>query len=351
MDIKQAIRHLCAGHDLNAEEMASLMRELMTGQCTDAQVAAFLVALQMKGIKTPELLGAARTMRSLATPVLLPPDAHLVDTCGTGGTSTDTFNISTSAAMVAACAGARVAKHGNRGATSKSGSADLLEAAGVRLNITPAQVAQCVEQVGVGFMFAPGHHSAMKHVIGPRKEIGVRTIFNMLGPLTNPAGAPNQVLGVFDAVWIDPMLDVLKSMGSHHVLVLSSDDGLDEISISAPTRIGELRDGRLIAYTIQPSDFGMEQRNGFDMLKVHSPQESLTLVRQALTYQHEAAADIVALNAGAAIYAANLSDDLPAAVKKAQAILHSGEALKKLEQLAAFTQSLPVEPPSTEAKN
>lgn len=351
MDIKQAIRHLSERRDLNADDMAMLMRELMTGQCTDAQVAAFLVALQMKGIKTAELLGAARTMRSLATPVLLPPDAHLVDTCGTGGTSTDTFNISTSAAMVAACAGARVAKHGNRGATSKSGSADLLEAAGVRLNMTPAQVAQCVEQVGVGFMFAPGHHSAMKHVIGPRKEIGVRTIFNMLGPLTNPAGAPNQVLGVFDAVWIDPILQVLKSMGSDHVLALSSDDGLDEISISAPTRIGELRDGRLVAYTVQPADFGMVQRDGFDMLKVNSPQESLVIVRQALTYENEAAGDIVALNAGAAIYAANLCDDLPSGVKKAQTILRSGVALKKLEQLAAFTQALLTEPPPTDPKN
>ncbi|MDO9521908.1 MAG: anthranilate phosphoribosyltransferase [Pseudohongiella sp.] len=340
MDIKQAIRHLCERRDLGADDMAMLMREIMTGQCTDAQIAAFLVALQMKGIKTPELLGAARTMRALAVPVKLPPDAHLVDTCGTGGTSTDTFNISTSAAMVAACAGARVAKHGNRGATSKSGSADLLEAAGVRLNITPEQVAQCVEKVGVGFMFAPGHHSAMKHVIGPRREIGVRTIFNMLGPLTNPAGAPNQVLGVFDPVWIDPVLDVLKSLGSHHVLVLASDDGLDEISISAPTQIGELREGHLVRYSVSPADFGMRQRDDFDMLKVSGPQESLELVRQALSYKNEAAGDIVALNAGAAIYAANLCDDLPAGVKKAQEILHSGEALKKLEQLAAFTQAL-----------
>lgn len=345
MDIKQAIRQLCERKDLNADEMAALMREIMTGQCTDAQIAAFLVALQMKGIKTSELFGAARTMRSLAAPVSLPPDAHLVDTCGTGGTSTDTFNISTSAAMVAACAGARVAKHGNRGATSKSGSADLLEAAGVRLNITPAQVAQCVEQVGVGFMFAPGHHSAMKHVIGPRKEIGVRTIFNMLGPLTNPAGAPNQVLGVFDPVWIDPVLDVLKAMGSHHVLVLASDDGLDEISISAPTQIGELREGHLVRYTVAPEDFGMQQQDGFDMLKVSNPQESLALVRQALNYSHQAAGDIVALNAGAAIYAANLCDDLPAGVKLAQAILRSGAALTKLEQLAAFTRSLPSDTP------
>lgn len=343
MDIKQAIRHLSERQDLNADDMAALMREIMTGQCTDAQIAAFLVALQMKGIKTPELLGAAKTMRALAAPVVLPPDAHLVDTCGTGGTGTDTFNISTSAAMVAACAGAHVAKHGNRGATSKSGSADLLEAAGVRLNITPAQVAQCVEQVGVGFMFAPGHHSAMKHVIGPRREIGVRTIFNMLGPLTNPAGAPNQVLGVFDAVWIDPVLDVLKSMGSRHVLVLAADDGLDEISISAPTQIGELREGHLVRYTVCPQDFGMQQQAGFDMLKVSSPQESLALVRQALDYSHEAAGDIVALNAGAAIYAANLCDDLPAGVKLAQEILRSGAALKKLDELAAFTQLLPTE--------
>ena len=343
MDIKQAIRRLSEYRDLDAEDMARLMREIMTGQCTDAQIAAFLVALQMKGIKTPELLGAARTMRALAAPVRLPPDAHLVDTCGTGGTSTDTFNISTSAAMVAACAGARVAKHGNRGATSKSGSADLLEAAGVRLNITPDQVAQCVEKTGVGFMFAPGHHSAMKFVIGPRREIGVRTIFNMLGPLTNPAGAPNQVLGVFDPVWIDPVLEVLKDLGSQHVLVLASDDGLDEISISAPTRIGELREGHLVRYTVTPEDFGMQMRDGFDMLKVSNPQESLTMVRQALNYSHEAAGDIVALNAGAAIYAANLCDDLPSGVKKAQEILRSGAAIEKLEELAAFTQSLPNE--------
>lgn len=341
MDIKQAIRQLSEHKDLDANDMAELMREIMTGNCTDAQIAAFLLALQMKGVKTPELLGAVRTMRSLAAPVSLPPDAHLVDTCGTGGTSTDTFNISTSAAMVAACAGARVAKHGNRGATSKSGSADLLEAAGVRLTISPAQVSQCVDQLGVGFMFAPGHHSAMKHVIGPRREIGVRTIFNMLGPLTNPAGAPNQVLGVFDQVWIDPVLEVLKELGSQHVLVLAADDGLDEISISAPTQIGELREGHLVRYTVTPEDFGMQTRDGFAALKVNNPQESLAMARQALDYSHEMAGDIVALNAGAAIYAANLCDDLPSGVKKAQEILRSGAALKKLEQLAAFTQSLP----------
>jgi anthranilate phosphoribosyltransferase len=340
MDIKQAIRQLCDRRDLSTEETALLMRELMTGQCTDAQIGAFLVALQMKGIRTAELLGAARVMRELATPVVIPPDAHLVDTCGTGGTGTDTFNISTSAAMVAACAGARVAKHGNRGATSKSGSADLLEAAGVNLAITPAQVAECIDKLGVGFMFAPGHHSAMKHVIGPRREIGVRTIFNMLGPLTNPAGAPNQVMGVFDEVWIDPILEVLKALGSRHVLVLAADDGLDEISISAPTQIGELRDGHFVRYTISPADFGMQQRADFAALKVDSPQQSLDLVHKALTYEDEAAGDIVALNAGAAIYAANLCEDLPTGVRQAQDILRSGAALQKLQQLAAYTSAI-----------
>jgi len=340
MDIKQAIRHLTERQDFSADDMVALMRVIMTGQCTDAQVGAFLVALQMKGVKTPELLGAARVMRELAMPVSVPPDAHLVDTCGTGGTGTDTFNISTSAAMVAACAGARVAKHGNRAATSKSGSADVLEAAGVNLAIKPEQVAECIAQVGVGFMFAPGHHSAMKHVIGPRRELGVRTIFNMLGPLTNPAAAPNQVLGVFDPIWIEPILEVLKELGSRHVLVLAADDGLDEISISATTQIGELRDGRIVRYSVSPADFGMAQRDGFAMLQVHSAQESYALVQKALTYDDEAAGDIVALNAGAAIYAANLVDDLPAGVARAQAILRSGDALKKLQALAAFTSAM-----------
>lgn len=340
MDIKEAIRHLVAGQDLTAEQTSDLMRMLMTGQSTDAQIAAVLVALQVKGVAGPELLGAVRVMRELATPVKVRADAHLIDTCGTGGTGTDTFNISTSAAMVAACAGARVAKHGNRGATSKSGSADLLEAAGVRLDISPQQVADCIEAVGVGFMFAPGHHSAMKHVIGPRREIGIRTIFNMLGPLTNPAGAPNQVMGVFDGFWIEPVLEVLSTLGSQHVLVLASEDGLDEISIAAPTRIGELRDGKIHCYTVAPADFGMQQRPDFDMLKVNSPEQSLALVQQALTYENEAAGDIVALNAGAAIYAANLCSDMKEGVRKAQEILSSGAALAKLEELAALTQRM-----------
>ena len=340
MDIKTAIRHLTQQQDISAQDMITLMREIMTGQCTGAQIGAFLVALQIKGVKPSELLGAATVMRELVTRVEVADKQHLVDTCGTGGTGKDTFNISTSSAMVAACAGARVAKHGNRAATSKSGSADLLEAAGVKLDLGPDKVARCIETVGVGFMFAPGHHSAMKHVGPARREIGVRTIFNVLGPLTNPAAAPNQVLGVYAPQLIDIMLDVLKSLGSEHVLMFASDDGLDEISISANTQVGELRGGIIRHYVIRPEDFGIKRRDGFAMLKVDSAQESLTMVRRALCYDDEAAGDIVALNAGAAMYSANVVDSLSAGVARAQQILHSGAALAKLEELAAFSSTL-----------
>ncbi len=340
MDIKTAIRQLALGQDLQTDDMTALMRGIMSGQMTDAQIAAFLVALQLKGVVVSELLGAVTVMRELVTRVDVPDKRHLVDTCGTGGSGTDTFNISTASAMVAACAGARVAKHGNRGATSKSGSADLLEAAGVKLTLDPAGVARCIETLGVGFMFAPGHHSAMKHVIGPRREIGVRTIFNLLGPLTNPASAPNQVLGVYADSWIPVMLEVLKALGSEHVLIVAAEDGLDEISISAATRVGELRNGSIRHYTITPEDFGMARRDGFAMLQIATPQESLALVRAALTGSNEAAADIVTLNAGAAIYAANVVEDLVAGVNRAREIIRSGAALAKLDALAAFTQSL-----------
>jgi len=340
MDIKIAIRQLTQRQDLQTEDMTALMRGIMTGQMTDAQIAAFLVALQLKGVCETELLGAVTVMRELVTKVDIADKRNLVDTCGTGGSGTDTFNISTASAMVAACAGARVAKHGNRGATSKSGSADLLEAAGVKLTLEPAAVARCIETLGVGFMFAPGHHSAMKHVIGPRREIGVRTIFNLLGPLTNPASAPNQLLGVYAASWIPLMLSVLKALGSEHVLIVAADDGLDEISISSTTQVGELKDGSIRQYTICPEDFRIERRNGFAMLQIATPLESLTMVRDALTGRNAAAADIVALNAGAAIYAANVVEDMAAGVQLAREILRSGDALRKLEALAAFSQSL-----------
>lgn len=340
MDIKSAIQRVTSGGDLSCEEMTEVMRSLMSGDATDAQIAAFLVGLQMKGVKADEVLGGATVMRELSTKVNVSSTEHLVDTCGTGGSGSNTFNISTASAFVAAAAGARVAKHGNRGATSKSGSADVLEAAGVRLDLTPEQVAQAIEEVGVGFMFAPAHHSATRHVVPARKEIAVRTIFNLLGPLTNPAGAPNQVMGVFAGSWIPILVEVLKDLGSDHVMVVAADDGLDEISLSSTTLVGELKDGKITQYSIQPEQFGIQRQPDYSMLQIDNAGASLALVRQALTYEHQAAGDIVALNAGAAIYTANLSEDLAAGVHKAQEILRSGAALDKLEQLVKFSQSV-----------
>jgi len=340
MDIRAAIKAVTSGVDLDRDQMISVMREIMSGESTDAQNAAFLVGLQMKGVKSSEILGGALVMRELATKVRLEDHPHLVDTCGTGGSGSNKFNVSTASAIVAACAGAKVAKHGNRGATSKSGSADVLEAAGVNLSLSAEDVAATIEQVGIGFMFAPAHHSAMKHVITARKEIGVRTVFNLLGPLTNPAGAPNQIMGVFDAAWIPSLLEVLKELGSSHVLIVAAEDGLDEISIAATTTIGELRDGEISLYTVDPADFGIGPYADYSMLQIDSAEESLAMLKDALGNRNQAAADIVALNAGAAIYAANLVDDLAAGVAKAQDILRSVVALIRLQQLAEFTQSL-----------
>lgn len=340
MDIKSAIKQVTGGLDLSKDEMIAVMRDIMSGASTDAQNAAFLVGLQMKGVKAAEILGGATVMRELVTPVTVAPGPHLVDTCGTGGSGANKFNISTAAAIVAAAAGARVAKHGNRGATSVSGSADVLEAAGLNLSLTADQVARSIEEVGVGFMFAPGHHSAMKHVITARREIGVRTVFNLLGPLTNPASAPNQVMGVFDPDWIPALLSVFKELGSHHVLIVSSADGLDEISVSAPTHVGELKEGELRTYSISPADFGIQQYDNFDMLKIDGAQASLAMLKQALNYDNQAAGDIVALNAGAAIYVAGLATDLGAGVERARLVMRNGEARHKLDQLVSFTQSI-----------
>lgn len=340
MDIREAIRKVTSGTDLGSEEMIAVMREIMSGETSDAQNAAFLVGLQMKGVKAPELLGGATVMRELVTPVQLSAREHLVDTCGTGGSGSGKFNVSTASALVAAAAGARVAKHGNRAATSKSGSADVLEAAGVNLNLSPEQVARTIEEVGVGFMFAPAHHSAMKHVITARREIGVRTVFNLLGPLTNPAGAPNQVMGVFAAHWIPIILETLRELGSEHALVVAAEDGLDEISIAAPTRVGELKDGEIHEFMIYPADFGIQQYADYSMLKIDSAEASLAMVRAALGDTNQAAADIVILNAGAAIYAANVTETLPAGIEKARQTIASGAGLAKLEQLVAFTRQL-----------
>ncbi len=337
MDIKEAINRILAHQNLTDEAMTQVMRSIMTGGATPAQIGGFLIGLRMKGETVQEITAAARVMRELATRVEIDAE-NLIDTCGTGGDSSGSFNISTASAFVAAAAGARVAKHGNRSISSKSGSADLLEAAGVRLDLTPQQVAQCVQKVGLGFMFAPAHHSAMKHAIGPRRELGVRTLFNVLGPLTNPAGAPNQLLGVFSDELLEPLANVLQSLGSRHVLVVHSRDGLDEISIGDHTEVAELKDGIVRRYAISPEQFGM-QRTPVSELAVEGAGQSLAVIRSVLEDSPGAARDIVCLNAGAAIYAAGLAESLAEGVEKADTAIASGEARNKLDQLVILTQS------------
>jgi anthranilate phosphoribosyltransferase len=337
MDMPAAIKAVTERRDLSSNEMTSVMRTIMTGEATQAQIGGFLIGLRMKGETVDEIAAAAGVMRDLAAQVSVSV-SPLVDTCGTGGDASNTFNISTSSAFVVAAAGGYVAKHGNRSVSSKSGSADVLEAAGVNLQLTPAQVAECIEKVGVGFMFAPAHHSAMKHAIGPRKEMGVRTIFNLLGPLTNPAGAPNQVMGVFAEQWLEPLANVLKKLGSRHVMVVHSNDGMDEISISAPTQVAELKDGQVTRYEIEPEQFGIA-RHPIETLAVTDVNQSLQIVQDVLNGQSGPASDIVALNAGAAIYTAGLVDNLKAGVAKAQEVIDSGDAKAKLDALVALTQS------------
>ena len=337
MEMPTAIAKVIEGQDLSAGEMHSVMRLIMTGEATPAQIGGFLIGLRMKGETVEEISAAAQVMRELATPVAIEAD-HLVDTCGTGGDASGAFNISTASAFVVAAAGGAVAKHGNRSISSKSGSADLLEAAGVKLDISADQVAQCVKEVGVGFMFAPMHHSAMKHAIGPRREMGVRTIFNLLGPLTNPAAAPNQVLGVFSDQWVEPLARVLARLGSRHVLVVHSEDGMDEISIGAPTRVAELKGGEVSLYTIEPEQFGMS-RSPIATLSVEGAEQSLAVIRQVFDNTPGPARDIVALNAGAAIYVAGLADSLAAGVARAQEVIASGEAGRRMAALARLTQS------------
>ena len=338
MEMQAAIRRLTEHHDLSGDEMADVMRLIMTGQATPAQIGGFLIGLRMKGETVDEIAAAAGVMRELATPVPVGGE-HLVDTCGTGGDGASTFNISTASALVTAAAGARVAKHGNRSVSSSSGSADVLEAAGVNLDLDAGQVARCVEKIGVGFLFAPKHHSAMKHAIGPRKEMGVRTLFNLLGPLTNPAAAPNQVLGVFSAEWLEPLAQVLGKLGSEHVLVVHADDGLDEISIASSTRVAELKAGSVRSYQVSPDQFGMKTGNVAE-LAVENAQQSLTMINRVLDDTPGPAHDIVALNAGAAIYAAGIADSLQAGVEVAQQAIASGAAKQKLKDLIEFSNSV-----------
>lgn len=337
MDMQAAIKTVLSRQDLTADEMNDVMRIIMTGEATPAQIGGFLVGLRMKGETVDEIASAAKVMRELATGVKVSGD-HVVDIVGTGGDGSNTFNISTACTFVVAAAGGTVAKHGNRSVSSKSGSADLLEAAGVKLDLNAEQVAQCINDVGVGFMFAPMHHSAMKHAIGPRKEMAVRTIFNVLGPLTNPAGAPNQLLGVFADELVEPLAEVLNKLGSNHVMVVHSEDGMDEISIGAATKVSELKDGKVTSYSITPEQFGFNKTN-ISELAVSGAEESLAVIKKVLNNEAGPAKDIVKFNSGAAIYVAGLADSLEAGIEKAEEVIASGAAKAKLEELVKLSNS------------
>ncbi len=338
MQIQQALQALLNKQDLSSDEMRDVMRQIMSGNATDAQIGGFLIALRCKGETIDEIAAAAEVMRELASKVNVKGD-HVIDTCGTGGDGANTFNISTTCAFVVAAAGGQVAKHGNRSVSSSCGSADLLEAAGVNLDLTAEQVAHCVNEIGVGFLFAPKHHGAMKHTSNARKEMGVRTLFNLLGPLSNPAGAPNQLIGVFAKQWVEPLAHVLKKLGSKHVLVVNADDGLDEISIASPSTIAELKDGEVASYTITPEQFGF-QRASLAELAVDGAASSLVMVKSVLDNKASAAKDIVVLNAGAAIYAANITDSLSSGIEKAQELIANGAAKAKFDALIAYSKTL-----------
>ena len=330
MNINEAIKAVISRQNLNESEMHDVMSSIMTGQTTDAQIGAFLVGLSMKGETIEEITASAKVMRALATSVKLSSDEFLVDTCGTGGDGLGLFNISTASAFVVAAAGGKVAKHGNRSISSKSGSADVLEAAGINLNLNPELISQCIEEIGVGFMFAPAHHSAMKHAIGPRKELAIRTIFNVLGPLTNPAKAPNQIMGVFDKNLVEPIANVLKGLNSRHVMVVHSEDGLDEFSIANKTYVAELKDNKISTYTVHPHDFGLEE-GSLDSIQAENAEQSLALIHEAFSGKQGVARDIIALNAGAAIYVSGLVNSLEEGITKANQILSDGSAQDKLD--------------------
>lgn len=340
MDMKEALNRIASNLDLSRDEMKQVMRIVMNGEATDAQIGAFLMGLRLKSETIDEITGATEVMRELATGVTVSAEP-LVDIVGTGGDGANLFNVSSASAFVVAAAGGFVAKHGNRGVSSKSGSADLIEKAGINLNMTPEQVARCIEQIGVGFMFAPAHHGAMKYAIGPRKELGCRTIFNILGPMTNPAGVKRQLLGVFNKDLCRPMAEVLQRLGSEHIMVVCSKDGLDEISLASPTHVAELKDGRITEYDITPEDLGIKSQSLVG-LAVESADDSLKLIHAAFGRGHdemsEKARDMIALNAGAAIYVAGLANTSKAGVEMALDAIGSGLAAGKMSELADFSQ-------------
>ncbi len=340
MQIQEALNWVVDHLDLSRAQMVDVMRQIMTGQCNDAQMGAFLVALRMKSESIDEIAGAAQVMRELATPVKTKATG-LVDIVGTGGDGANLFNISSASSFVAAASGAYIAKHGNRAVSSSRGSADLLEAAGINLNLTADQVAACIDQVGVGFMFAPAHHGAMKHAIGVRKALGIRTIFNILGPMTNPAGVKRLVIGVFSKPLCRPMAEVMQQLGAEHVMVVHADDGLDEISLATATHVAELHQGQVKEYSITPEALGVESQSLIG-LEVKAPGDSLRLIQLAFSSSQEPLArkarSIIALNAGAAIWLAGQADSHSDGVAKAIAVMSDGSAAQKMAALAEFSQ-------------
>ena len=337
MDIKEAIQSVVSGKNLSADTMLSVMNTIMSGNASPAQIGGFLVALRIKGETIEEITAAAKVMRDLSEKVVIDLP-NMVDTCGTGGDASGTFNVSTASAIVAAAAGAAVAKHGNRSVSSKSGSADLLEVAGANLELTADQVAQCIRACNIGFMFAPLHHGAMKHAIGPRRELGMRTIFNVLGPLTNPAGAGNQVLGVFDPSILKPLATVLQNLGSQHVMVVHGDGGMDEISISGPTQVAELKNDQIVEYAISPDSYGLPLTS-IDDIRVSDSSESLTLIESAFANQAGPAKDAIVLNAGAAIYVSGIENSLEDGIQRAAELIANGAAAEKFAQFIKYTNS------------
>ncbi len=338
MTPQEALARVIEHREIFREEMLGLMRAIMSGEVSPTLIAAIVTGLRVKKETIGEIAAAAEIMREFATKVPVPDEPNLIDTCGTGGDSAHSFNISTAAMFVASAAGAKIAKHGGRSVSSKSGSADVLEALGVNINLKPEQVARSIQEVGVGFMFAPNHHSAMKHAAPVRRELGVKTIFNILGPLTNPAGAKQQVMGVFHPDLVGIQARVLQQLGSRRVMIVHGAEGLDEISISGPTLVGELKDGNVSEYTIAPRDFGLKIQAAA-AIKVESIEQSKAMVLAALGNETGAARDIVALNAGASIYVAGLAPTVAGGVQKALAVLASGAARKKLDAFVGFTQA------------
>jgi anthranilate phosphoribosyltransferase len=329
---KDTLSKLLARTDLSRDEMLTVMRQVMAGELTSVQIGALLVALRMKGETVDEISAAAQVMREFSTKVAIADTKHLIDTCGTGGDGIQTFNVSTVSALVAAAAGAKVAKHGGRSVSSTCGSADVLEALGVNVNLSPEQVAASVDQIGIGFMFAPNHHSAMKHSAPVRRELGIRTLFNLLGPLTNPASAGRQVMGVFDRALTGKLAQVLKQLGSEHVLVVQGADGMDEISFAGDTYVAELKNGKISETVLNPQQFGMALHHAAS-IRVQNAEESKAMILDVLNAKHGAARDIVLLNAGAAIYVAGVAENLQTGINKAAEMIDSGAAKTKLEQL------------------